>query len=85
MSADPAIDAIRARIDAVDDALARLVEQRAELVREIAAWKAEQGLPLLDPERERAIVARIAATSALPEDAVRAAFAGILEACKRAR
>lgn len=81
---DPALEALRARIDDVDAELARLVEARARLVAEIAALKAARGVPLLDPERERAIVARAAAASALPEDAVRAAFEGILEACKKA-
>ena len=81
---DPEIAALRARIDAVDAELARLVAARVAIVREIAAWKAARGVPLLDPDRERAIIARAAAESALPEDAARAAFEGILAACKTA-
>ena len=78
------LDAIRARIDEVDERLVRLIDQRAALVREAAALKAARGAPLLDPAREEAILRRAAALAALPEPAVRAAFTGILDACKLA-
>ena len=83
MSDDPELAAIRARIDEVDARLCRLLEERVALVREAAELKAARGVPLLDPGREEAIVRRAAGLTGLPEEAIRAAFAGILEACKR--
>lgn len=84
MTIDAEIEALRARIDAIDDALVDLVDERATIVRSIAALKAARGVPLFDPDRERAIVARAEARSALPPEAIRAAIEGALAACKRA-
>jgi len=53
---DVTLDARRARIDAIDHAILRLLAERAEIVRRIARWKSEQGLEMRDPARESAMV-----------------------------
>ena len=50
---EPELAALRERIDAVNRALRDLLQERARLVREIAARKRAVGLPPVDPERER--------------------------------
>ena len=46
---------IREKIDAVDDQLLDLFLQRMDLSEEVAAYKNEHHLPILNKERERAI------------------------------
>lgn len=57
----------RETINRVDSEMARLFEERMDAVRKVAEYKAERGLPVLDPERERQVIER---NSALIEDEV---------------
>ena len=50
---------IRTRIDTVDDQLLALFLQRMDLSDEVAAYKNEHSLPILNKERERGILARV--------------------------
>lgn len=50
---------IREKIDAVDDQLLDLFLQRMDLSEEVAAYKNEHHLPILNKERERAILAKV--------------------------
>jgi chorismate mutase len=49
----------RAAIDAIDEALVVSVNRRIELVRKLHEHKQTTGLPLRDPAREQAMVARL--------------------------
>ena len=53
------LDEIRSRLDAIDDEMIRLFVQRMRLVSDVAAYKKENGLPVLDTGRERQIVNRV--------------------------
>lgn len=53
------VDALRARLDAVDDALLALLAERAALVGALWAHKDAAGHARLDPAREAEIVARL--------------------------
>jgi len=81
------IDELRSEVDAIDDDLLDLLERRARLVRTIAAEKQALGLAVHDPERERAVLARLEARAAaregavFPAPAVRPIFREILSAC----
>ncbi len=55
----------RSDINRIDKELAELFVQRMDAVRRVAEYKAERGLPILDKEREAAV---IAANSALVDD-----------------
>ena len=50
---------IREKIDAVDDQLLDLFLRRMDLSDEVAAYKSEHHLPILNKERERAILAKV--------------------------
>lgn len=50
---------IRTKIDAVDDQLLQLFLERMALSDEVAAYKNEHHLPILNKERERAILAKV--------------------------
>ena len=50
---------IREKIDAVDDQLLDLFLQRMDLSEEVAAYKNEHHLPILNKERERTILAKV--------------------------
>ena len=47
------LEELRARIDGIDAELIRLFSQRMDAAAEIAAYKKEHGLPVLDARRER--------------------------------
>ena len=51
---------IRAKIDTLDDQLLDLFLERMRLSDEVAAYKNEHHLPILNKERERAILAKVA-------------------------
>ena len=59
------LDDARNRINEADKKMARLFCERMEAVREIAAYKKERGLPVLDEKREEEVIAR---NTALIED-----------------
>ena len=52
------LDQARAAINAVDAQMAKLFCQRMEAVKEIADYKQEQGLPVLDRTREEEVLKR---------------------------
>lgn len=60
------LDLLRRQIDAVDTELARLFLDRMEISRQVGVYKQQRGLPVLDPERERALLARRAALTEDP-------------------
>lgn len=56
---DMNLDAIRERLDRIDDQMTDLFAQRMRLVTDVAAYKKEHGLPILDTGRERKILNRV--------------------------
>ena len=48
----------RVEIDAVDQEMARLFERRMAACRQVAQYKRERGLPILDANREAAVIER---------------------------
>jgi chorismate mutase/prephenate dehydratase len=82
VSDDP-LAPLRARIDAIDDALLRLLNERAEVVKEVGQVKASRKDAFYVPVRERAIVERLvqANPGPFPSEALGAVFAEIISAC----
>ncbi|MBO4418676.1 MAG: 3-dehydroquinate synthase [Oscillospiraceae bacterium] len=79
------LSAARAEIDRIDSEMARLFEQRMFAAAEIAAWKRENGRPVLDAVRERELIARNSARISDPALQIRyAAFLKELLAESRA-
>ena len=56
------INKIRAEIDEIDDSITKLFERRMVVSEEVAAYKRENGLPTLNPEREKAVIKKAADT-----------------------
>jgi chorismate mutase/prephenate dehydratase len=77
------LDDVRRKIDALDDALLDLLNERASLVAEVVAAKKRARQPFYAPERERAIVERLTAQNPgpFPTAAVGHVFQEILSAC----
>ena len=57
---------LRARVDEVDEELIRALNERARIVQEIMALKAESGAPVYDPKREEEILRRVMELNAGP-------------------
>lgn len=82
---DERLDALRARITAIDREVFALVRQRIETVAELRRHKEEHGLPFLDAARESAMIEERAAENAgaLSHDGVRAFYESLLALVKR--
>ena len=82
MSDDRPLQELRQRIDAVDDEILRLLNERASLVMEVAKVKKEEKLSFHVPHRERAIHERLAGLNPgpFPNEAVRTVFREIISA-----
>ncbi len=76
---------LRDELAAKDTELVRLLAERMGLIREVAKYKAANGLPSFDREREGALLDVLlakAAEAGLPEDVVRDVFASLFAASR---
>ena len=55
------LDEIRQRIDEIDDAIVSLFEERTKIADDVAAYKRENKLPIMDRTRERTKIAQMVA------------------------
>lgn len=65
------LDAFRGRLDDLDDRISKLLGERFDVCREIAYYKREHGVPMMQPDRVAAVRARYLARGAevnLPAD-----------------
>ena len=76
------LDEIRRKIDEIDAALLDLLSKRAELVHEVGKIKKRDGLEIYAPEREDALLKRLAEINQgrLPERSIRAIYREIMSA-----
>ena len=74
---------LRDRIDVLNDEILALIQQRAEVVLEIASLKRAHGLGAYDPRREEAMLRRLTAAPAGPIGPadIREIFTAIFRAC----
>ena len=78
------LDDLRAQIDAIDEAILGLLERRAAVAEQAAEAKREAGAAsYYDPERERAVLDRLAQKGAgkFPSQAIRPVFREIMSGC----
>lgn len=54
------LETIRQEIDLVDSQLVKLLEQRMELVSQVAAYKKTHGKAVLDSQREKEVLKKVA-------------------------
>jgi chorismate mutase len=81
------LDHLRNRILDIDGELVRLLSERARLALEIGRIKSDLGIPLQDPERERAVLSN---AKRIPHDPLETSqieelFLRILEICRDAQ
>lgn len=76
------LEQLRKDIDRIDDEIVRLLNQRAEIVTQIAKIKRDSNLAFHNPERERAILKRVTELSKglFPRDALKVIFREIISA-----
>jgi chorismate mutase len=79
------LHAFRARIDELDEALVRLLNERAACALAIGREKERLGLPVYQPAREAEVLAHVEAASGGPLDAaaVRRLFERIIDEARR--
>lgn len=68
---DNGLTPFRKRLDEIDDQIARLLGERLEICREVASYKSEHDIPMMQPDRVQAVRARYLQRGAevnLPED-----------------
>ena len=74
------LNALRARIDDINHRMVQLFVERMNVSMDIAKYKLENGLPVLDKERERAILNRMALEAGEPfEDYTQVLFRTLFE------
>jgi len=79
------LSAIRQKIDALDDRLIELLNERADLVHEVGLVKRAEGTEIYAPEREETLLRALVAKNAelkgrLPEKSIRAIYREIMSA-----
>ena len=79
------LDELRRRIDAVDQSILKLLHERVGLVMAVGDYKRERGIPVYDPERERALLERLGKAAESPLDAhtIRSIFERIVDESRR--
>lgn len=79
------IDELRRRIDELDAALVALLNERSACALAIGELKRELGLPVYQPDREKAVLANVRASNGGPLDAEAVArlFERIIDEARR--
>lgn len=83
--AEAELEALRERIDTIDEQILRLVQERVRIVLEVGAYKRARGVSVYDPERERAMLERLASQAREPLDrgTVRRIFERLIDESRR--
>lgn len=58
------LEPFRRRLDGIDDQIAQLLGERLEICREVAVYKSEHGIPMMQPERVKIVRDRYLARGA---------------------
>lgn len=78
-----AIDGLRKQIDAIDEQIVRLLEQRAQVAVQIGEKKRELGIPVQNVSRENVVLERAKSLNRGPasDAAVQAVYRSIIDMC----
>jgi len=83
---DSGLNGFRERLDPIDEEISRLLGERFQICREVAEYKSEQGIPMMQPQRVAEVLDRYLARGAeanLPAEFSEALFELMIEAtCK---
>jgi chorismate mutase len=59
MAEELSLSSLREEIDRIDEVIVRLLDRRARCAYAIGRIKREQGMPIYEPQREAAVIARV--------------------------
>ena len=68
---DNGLEPFRRRLDVIDDEIAKLLGERLQICREVAVFKSEHGIPMMQPDRVKVVRERYLARGAeheLPQE-----------------
>ena len=84
-ASDPTVRRLRAEISDLDRAIVDAVNARLELVAELRQYKISNGIPFVDPERERQLLEELASINRGPlsTEGLRELFCELLDLTKR--
>jgi chorismate mutase-like protein len=80
------LEPFRKRLDEIDNEIARLLGERFQICREVAHYKSEHDIPMMQPDRVQAVRARYLERGAevdLPEDFSERLFEILIDATCR--
>ena len=81
---DEELGSLRKEIDVLDKGILTLVEKRVETAKKIGTIKAEKGLQISDPAREKEVLDNVSKATKLDKSFVTGLFSSIIEYCKHA-
>jgi chorismate mutase/prephenate dehydratase len=80
---DTSLAQLRTNIDAVDDRILALLDERAHLARRVGLLKSVENLPVRDVDRERKVMDRLAArVTSFPSESIRTVYREVIRACR---
>ncbi len=80
---DDSLAELRRGIDAIDDRIVALLNERARLARRVARVKAGEHRPVYDPDRERRVLDRLEGRAAsFPGESIRSVYREVIRACR---
>lgn len=75
---------LRKKVDEIDDEIVELLNQRVAVCKKIGVEKAGSGIGVLDLDRERRVLERVAARSCeAPTEGLRAVYREVISMCRR--
>ena len=88
MAEELSLPSLREEIDRIDEVIVRLLDRRARCAYAIGRIKREQGLPIYEPQREAAVIARVKAVNIalggpLDEEAIARLYERIMDEARR--
>ncbi|MEM1986609.1 MAG: chorismate mutase [Nitrososphaeria archaeon] len=80
------INALRERIDYIDEEIVKLLAERVKVAKDIGRLKKEKGLPIVDSQRENEVYTRairLALENGLSPEDCENIFKGIVQMCRK--
>jgi chorismate mutase/prephenate dehydratase len=79
------LDALRDRLDIIDERILSLLSERAKVIMQVANFKRHHNIPIYVPEREVSIIERLrrANPGPLPGDTIERIYRNILEEMRK--
>jgi len=79
------LDALRDRLDIIDEQILSLLSERAKVIMQVADFKRHHNIPIYVPEREVAIIERLCTANPgpLPGNTIERIYRNILEEMRK--